>query len=81
MSKYSKDTIHIKCIYFSPSGKYKYDGSGYFDKSLFHGCIYPNEFGKRLRELHSLPGLQSGKWKSAFTVETDYTELVLGEDE
>lgn len=68
----------IYCVYFKDSGKYKYDGEARFDLSLFDGCIYPSEYGKRLRALKLLPGLESGHWSGPFTVEVydKYTELV-----
>lgn len=74
----SEEQVEIKCIYFKESGKYKYDGQGKFEKALFKDCIYPKEFGERLRELRRLPGIMSGYWEGPFTVEVVdlYTELV-----
>ena len=70
--------VEIKCVYFKKSGKYKYDGTGKFDRSLFSNCIYPSDYGKVLREKRMLPGIMSGYWDEFFTVELVgvYTELV-----
>ena len=72
--------IKIQCMYFKQSGKYYSDGCEWFDKLLFNGCIYPSEYGERLRELKKLPGLQSGTWEEGFftvKVQGKYTELVM----
>lgn len=69
--------ILIRCVYFAKSGKYKYDGEELFDETFFVGCIYPREFGERLRQSRKLPGLESGYWSERFIVEVQnlYTEL------
>lgn len=69
--------IQVKCVYFKPSGKWYSYGAAQFDKALFEGCIYPREYGNRLRQKLLLPGLHDGYWNGPFTVETEYVELVL----
>lgn len=72
--------IAVTCVYFKPSGKWYTDGTDEFPKSLFEGCIYPRDYGRRLNELKLLPGLQSGTWNDGpFTVDVQdkYVELVI----
>ncbi len=71
--------IKIKCTYFKESGKYYSDGEGEFEESLFERLSYPSEYGKKLRELKLLPGLQSGNWNDYFVIDVEnlYSELVL----
>ena len=71
--------IKIKCEYFKKSGKYYTSGEGEFSEELFKDCIYPREYGEKLRELALLPGLNSGTWlEGYFTIDNgSYTELVM----
>jgi hypothetical protein len=77
--------VKVKCTYFKRSGKYYSDGEAEFDKSLFDRLSYPSEYGRRLRELGLLPGLNSGKWSEFFVIDVEnlYSELVtpIWEDE
>jgi hypothetical protein len=75
----SGDLVLVVCHYYAKTGKWKYTGAAYFPKTLFENCIYPSEYGKKLRELNKLPGLRSGTWSDFFTVEVEdkYSELVL----
>lgn len=70
--------ITALCIYYRETGKHYSSGACLINTQHpdFAGCIYPREFGKRLRELNKLPSLQTGTWASFFTVQTNYTELV-----
>lgn len=84
--------VTVKCVYYKESGKYYSTGEGTFSPDLFKecrpayrdptrrvDCIYPSDYGKRLRELGRLPGLHSGAWQGPFTCEIvgSYTELIL----
>lgn len=71
--------VKIRCRYFKPSGKYYSEGCEWFERALFHGCVFPVEYGRRLLSLAILPGLQSGTWDGPFTVSVcgKYEELVL----
>lgn len=73
------EVIGIRCIYFKSSGKYYTNGEESYPRETFKGCFYPSDLGKRLRELHKLPGIQNGYWSDYFILEPEgmYPELVL----
>ena len=75
------ELIIITCTYFKGSGKYYTDGTECFPVSIFKDCIYPRDYGERLRDLRKLPGLESGYWPDYFTVTVKYTELVIPVEE
>jgi hypothetical protein len=75
----SPGMVLVECVYFKDTGKRYTDAQGEFPESWFEGCIYPRDYGRRLRELGKLPGLISGRWEGPFTIEVydKYTELVI----
>lgn len=76
--------VEVRCIYFKDSGKYYSEGKSTFPADMFGGCVYPKDYGERLRKDDKLPGLEDGEWDGPFIVsirspgeERDYPELAL----
>lgn len=78
-TKYKAPSVLLKFVYMKESGKYYTGGELKIsvDDERFKGCIYPKDFGIRCRELKLLPGISGGTWPGPFTVEHNYTELVM----
>lgn len=71
----------VSCVYYSENGKFKYSGECLVTASEYRSCVYPRDYGRRLRSENRLPGIASGYWPCYFSVCVDeqYWELVLPE--